>query len=544
MSDLTQPEPPARIIRQGDMTAPHLPSPGKREGRAVDVAALTAQVLSLDPTDRGIPPGQRLIEHLREGGRLRLLLTSRLTQAWWAPHMPSIEGHAAVRDARIERFLADAGDAAVHVEIREHLWLPSVGLTAWSGPNDDEGMVWIVPYTLDPAARARDKTHFGVSTDSPAGRRYREQFEGLWSKAHPYDARADGRVVLDLEEETHDLLTRAARRLGRHADVAVVIALSEELRIFREACDEVWGRLAPDAAEPASAPWLGLGDGLFEVKLPPLDEEKKPTRRMIVGLIGAMGKVGAAEMTRRILDRYLVDAIGSLGIAGLMSSDLDLGDVVVASAVHDYLHRAKAHDRAAPYPWNAGPHDFRLDLGGAVHATDPHLVRAARDLEFAHSEHFADWERAARARTAAARGAHPSALGTRPLLHADDVHLASGDVVAASTAFQAALRVTDRNLMAVEMEAAGVVVAARERPIAVPSFVIRGVSDRADPAKSALDEGQPGLCGARIDRGAIRRAAMKNASRFLLLLIETGALPGDRRSRWPGRDPVRLDGQT
>lgn len=540
------------FMLQGDLEEAPLPAPAEGRGLEVMIAALTTKCLVPSAPDQPDNLGDRALAHVRQGGRLRLLLTSRLTQVWWQKHQPGISRYADQRDAHVEGFLDAAGDHATRVEVREHLWLPSMGLTAWGG---DEGHVWLVPYTLDPETSGKEKVRLKVRGDSEAGGLYREQFERLWSRAHQYASRPDNQSVRALEAQADALMTRATRAAGRHADLAVVIALSEELTIFRARCEarwtaarEVWCAERPDkTAPPETMPWEAIGSGgFFDVAIPPFDAEGNP-KRLIVGLIGEMGKAPARAVAAELLGRFHPDAIVSIGIAGLISDDLELGDVIVPSTVHDYMHRSKARDRPAPEPPSGkkgkgskkgkppedarsteADADFALSLGGSTWRTDRNLTRAARELPFSRRAAFEGWAEASRERTAEVLEVR--ATTDRALMYADDAHLASGDVVAASTAFHRFLKGADRNLMAVEMEAVGVVAAATERPRPVPCMVIRGISDRADKTKGKLEIGSGET--RQVERGEVRKAAMVNAVELLLMLVAEGLVPGDRRSRW------------
>lgn len=64
--------------------------------------------------------------------------------------------------------------------------------------------------------------------------------------------------------------------------------------------------------------------------------------------------------------------------------------------------------------------------------------------------------------------------------------------------------------------AAGLAQAAHRRIDPVRTLVIRGISDLGDERKRELD---------RTDGGAIRRLAMRNATRFLWALLDAGILP-------------------
>ena len=82
--------------------------------------------------------------------------------------------------------------------------------------------------------------------------------------------------------------------------------------------------------------------------------------------------------------------------------------------------------------------------------------------------------------------------------------IASGNIVAASSAFVEEVRRINRKFLAIDMEAAGVTFTATERVHRVQWLVVRGVSDRADENKKALDD----------EKGAWRRYCVRNAIGF------------------------------
>jgi nucleoside phosphorylase len=75
------------------------------------------------------------------------------------------------------------------------------------------------------------------------------------------------------------------------------------------------------------------------------------------------------------------------------------------------------------------------------------------------------------------------------------------------------LRNRDRKYLAIEMESAGVLCAAYTREI--HTFIVRGISDTGNEMKAELD---------KIDKGAIRRYAMINATMFLWTLLDLNLL--------------------
>ena len=102
-------------------------------------------------------------------------------------------------------------------------------------------------------------------------------------------------------------------------------------------------------------------------------------------------------------------------------------------------------------------------------------------------------------------------IRNKPSVHASPI--ASSPFVIGTSDFSQWLTKRNRKLVAVEIEAAGVVRVAHNLPRPIEVLVVRGISDFADERKQELD---------MMDGGALRKYAMLSASRFLEMLF---ALP-------------------
>jgi nucleoside phosphorylase len=206
-----------------------------------------------------------------------------------------------------------------------------------------------------------------------------------------------------------------------------------------------------------------------------------------------------------------------LGIAAGSHSDVRVGDVVIASQVDNYLDSAKAQPGQAPGA-------FEFSLGGKAYQADFDFLTQVRNFEFVQLQAFTHWHQASardltelvpkeKVRTALVEKG--LVRGTPSMM---DAHLASGPVVGAAQQFTEWLRKSrDRNLKALEMESAGLMDAAMKRVEPARTLIIRGISDYGDQRKKQLD---------KVGEGALRRYAMRNATRLLFQLMETGVLPG------------------
>jgi nucleoside phosphorylase len=202
---------------------------------------------------------------------------------------------------------------------------------------------------------------------------------------------------------------------------------------------------------------------------------------IVLALTGA-GNTGAAVLAERAMSTFGPQALLFVGVAGALSGGIKLGDVVVATRVYAY-HGGKETDGGVltrPRAWDA-PHE----LEQRAH----HIARAGSWARF---------------------------LPGTPPGHLPEVHfkpIAAGEIVLASRASPTAerLRNTYNDAAAIEMEGAGVTQASQFNR-SLPTLIVRGISDRADGGKKALDEA-----------GWQPRAAAHAAAFALALAAELGA---------------------
>jgi nucleoside phosphorylase/5'-deoxynucleotidase YfbR-like HD superfamily hydrolase len=229
-------------------------------------------------------------------------------------------------------------------------------------------------------------------------------------------------------------------------------------------------------------------------------------RRGVAIVVGVADPIAAALVAERALQAFTINMVVNIGIAGAMSSDLRLGDVVVANEADSYAFRGKIISDPPEIAW-----------GGQSFPPTYQLHTLLESLPRHHPESFARWRRegAERIRSLLSGEAAASLLKDGLLRDAPDVTLgplASGPFVVTSSAFQQALRSRNRNFQAVEVEAAAVlkvVYQSKEQPL---SLVIKGISDFADQRKEQFDA---------TAHGAIRTLAMQNALALLDIALRT-----------------------
>lgn len=192
------------------------------------------------------------------------------------------------------------------------------------------------------------------------------------------------------------------------------------------------------------------------------------------------GSLPAAALTERVLSWIEPEAVLFVGVAGSLKRDIEIGDVVVATKVYG-IHGGKE----TPQGFLVRPEAWRASY---------RLMEAARD-----------------------------ALRDDPHTHLKPI--ATGDVVlaAARSALAEHLRTNYNDAAAIEMEGSGVVAAVDLA--GGHALVIRGISDRANAAKSRADA-----------EGSQLRAAENAAAAAMAVLRELRPFKGRSESGDGSRD--------
>lgn len=221
--------------------------------------------------------------------------------------------------------------------------------------------------------------------------------------------------------------------------------------------------------------------------------------RLVGTYVGEMGPVPASQRAGRLIDHFKPDLVALAGIAGSLDRDVQLGDVVAATEVNHFAATSKAIGDGE---------SFRFEYSGKHFSPEFVLAECHRHFSQAGPTH-AQWQSdAQRARTELGLVDDAALAPALPRDHAG--HVASGDTVGAARGYAIELLGIDRKFLALEMEAAGVAAAAKERHNPVWWIAIRGISDFSDGRKAELD---------RTGKGAWRRYAMRNAAGYLRALL-------------------------
>lgn len=301
-------------------------------------------------------------------------------------------------------------------------------------------------------------------------------------------------------------------KMIQNADVALYIALNEELKLFIKHFGP------PTRIEEASR--VAATFYHFEVQSVASDRAWK----LVAVSAGAMGKTRSASLTSRMLEIFNPPNLVILGIAGSChTDDLQLGDIFIPNQINDYLALSAAVER--PIQGRKGGKQpnmnraWSFQLSGNSFRANSRLTNRAQNFSQKSPDQWKNYQ-AASARMlkeqldpkkfdlAVKRGlCRESSF----LVAGDDKHLASGDVVGKAADFTDWLKEnSDRKTAAIEMESAGAFDAAEIDTGHIRAISIRGISDFADYEKAEIQKTYSGV---------FRDIAVANATQFLRAFI-------------------------
>lgn len=201
----------------------------------------------------------------------------------------------------------------------------------------------------------------------------------------------------------------------------------------------------------------------------------------LVPLLG-MGRVEAANATSDAIRRWQPMYVVLVGIAGgIAAKGVALGDVLLAEQYVDYELQKKR--------------DGQDEVRFQVHRADPRLLGEARNMA-------PEWRSSTKV---------PRPTEGAPAVHVGPI--ATGDKVIASREFLEKLRHDYPQLVGVEMEAGGAASASFQAASRPGFFMVRAVSDLADPEKDSPHVKE------------WRRYACDVAAAFLARLIRSAPIP-------------------
>lgn len=264
----------------------------------------------------------------------------------------------------------------------------------------------------------------------------------------------------------------------QHFDIGVVIALREEFRYI----DELLTRRE-------SIPYEGSYFYRLELS----------SASAVCCLAGEMGTLPAHDAATRLLAFADVKLLVLLGLAGALDESVEVGDVVIAGEVNEFQASSKAQSTADGY---------EVSYSGRHWSQEFAIREAVKHFEYACSDGFRKWQTQVKDDFEALTVTEKDSVCSPPAtLHIGPI--ASGNIVAASRAFVDEVKRINRKFLAIDMEAAGIAYAATKRVHPVQWLVVRGISDRADENKKALDNQEE----------AWRRYSVRNALGLLQNLL-------------------------
>lgn len=197
----------------------------------------------------------------------------------------------------------------------------------------------------------------------------------------------------------------------------------------------------------------------------------------------AMGRAGSQSALLNALNDYEIGMAICLGIAGVLSNDLKIGDICYSKSIVDVLDNAKIVD--------GGKTESEITFSPTYYSTPVEIVTAiARNkLNPVYKERFLAWSEACFSHgkilipaTFVGKQKKEEQLETPSVFEG---LIACGDVCA-SAAYRKKLQGLDRKVLAIETESGGLFYAAQLRQI--PALTVRGISDYADVDKTVFEE--------------------------------------------------------
>ena len=302
-------------------------------------------------------------------------------------------------------------------------------------------------------------------------------------------------------------------------DIAIIIALEEEFQCFSE-----YVEIIHDKDE-----LLSLHYYLFEYQT----NDTGYIYRCVAGFVGEMGPTSSAVYADRILSKFQPATLVNIGLAGGLSDDVRVGDVVIADVVDEYITSAKAVKRTTG---KRGPSpDFAFTLSGRTYNCTRDHVLNCDNFKYSNPVEYGQWlenctDRLTQEVDKEIRDKYITKKVLREMPQVFIGHLASGPIVSATRYFKEFLIKRDRKYQAIDMESAGIMYASLDRNS--HTLIVKGVSDFGDDAKKKMDGETKGL---------IRQIAMKNSIEFLWMILDTKRVI-HRTGRQSGPPPVKENG--
>lgn len=217
----------------------------------------------------------------------------------------------------------------------------------------------------------------------------------------------------------------------------------------------------------------------------------------------AMGRTSAQEAISEAANDFDTGLIVCLGIAGGLSSDVNIGDVCYSGSIIDVLDNAKAYidpDKVEDLAFSPTNYVTPRNISIAIN-----LDRIGPDTKDRYDAWRNDRERVARDLIPGQFFGKGKKLESISRPTAKDGTIACA-AVSASPKYNARLKAIDRKILAVETESGGIFSVAKR--LGIPAITVRGISDYADTDKTKFEEET---------NFKAREIAAANASSFLAM---------------------------
>ncbi len=305
--------------------------------------------------------------------------------------------------------------------------------------------------------------------------------------------------------------------IGAPVDLLLLVAQEEwEEERLQHPTSDIYQILAANTPE------------LIELPVPPLGAALRFTLKHtnLVTTIARIpiGLVGTALTTRTLLETLQPSLVAQVGFGGILSDDLCLGDIAIASHVDCYLTK----DKAATFREGKQERPItEIVFAGEVFRTTHSLVQLAMNLKHAYPVVYRAYQADAQQSLKDLRLLEDPSHEVRTHLRSVDVdtrgaevsfvhvvHFASAEVVSTTMEAVKWLRSRDRKLAIVDMESGGLLAAAWEychrHERSLMTLVIRGGGGYGDERHEGI-----------IKRNAreIHHLAFENACHFLCHLL-------------------------
>jgi 5'-deoxynucleotidase YfbR-like HD superfamily hydrolase/nucleoside phosphorylase len=228
-------------------------------------------------------------------------------------------------------------------------------------------------------------------------------------------------------------------------------------------------------------------------------------------LLNDMSNTTSASATQWFANKYNFHTLINIGLAGLLSKDYHLLDVIIGEVSYEYDYRGKIID-------NQHNDCFAPKHSGRPFNTSKQLYSKLSQLKSLYPTIYDDWVRESHEELMSnVEDSIIQLLKEQKLLSKSEKQvinkgvLYSGGNVGTSKNFKQFLLEQNRLGTAIDMESAGFLFAIDNLTNHPLSLVIKTISDPADERKQFLDA---------IKSGELRRMAMKNASNFLKIFLD------------------------